>query len=107
MSKESRIEKLMKETEHNRERIEKLEADGTAQEVTIKKQENEIIETMKEKHQLENKLEASYEEARLLKAENGKLEELLDMNITGITERMEKLTVENVDLENKLKVKLD
>lgn len=107
MSKESRLEKLMKETEHNRERIEKLEAEGTAQEETIKKQENEIIKTMKEKHQLENKLEASYEEARLLKAENEKLEDLLDMNITGITERMEKLTVENVDLENKLKVTLD
>ena len=107
MSKESRIEKLMKETEHNRERIEKLEAERTAQEETIKKQENELIETMKEKHQLENKLEASYEEARLLKAEIGKLEELLDMNITGITERMEKLTMENEELENKIKVKLD
>ena len=104
MSKESGIEKLMKETEENRKKIEKLEAEGTAKAETIKKQENEIKAAKKENQQLENKLEARSEEARLLKEEVVKLEELLDMNINGITERMETLTMENVVLENKLKV---
>ena len=87
-----RIEKLMKETVDNREKIEILEAEGTAKEETIKKQDKKLKETMKEKHKLE-----------FIIAELG-LEGIEEQDITNFTEGIEKLRTENVELENKLKV---
>ena len=83
---------IMKETVDNREKIEILEAEGTAKEETIKKQDKKLKETMKEKHKLE-----------FIIAELG-LEGIEEQDITNFTEGIEKLRTENVELENKLKV---